>query len=527
MSPLHVESAPPATGTGAAPVPARAGWRDVILGFVPAHRRTRAARWIGHLPLLLIMALQAVLTLRLSNTAYRDEALYIWTGHRIFQYWFDGAQLYDNPSSYFSGSPFVYPPLAALIDIPFGLGGVRAFSLLCMGAATVAIWAMTTRMFGRRAAVLAAAAFVVCGLVQHLGNFATFDALALVLLAGGTALGLRGLGTHRIWWAAVGGTLLAVAVTAKYASLMFVPAAFALLLLAPVGRPVTGRSRLAALAASAGTFGVVLVTWALTIGRNDVTGFMLSTVSRTGPMIVDPDSFAGVVGRALGFAGPWYLLMVVGGIMLFVRRRNRVLAAVLFGAAILPVLYQGYLGEAVSLDKHIAFGLVFGVPLIGVIAGLATRAGMTMLLGLVLVVLTIYGAATSSRIFSAWSNTKALTDVMAYKFAAAPYIRTLGEPFEPVRYAFVESTEYWQWATTDPIEALYFQTDDGQPLRGIAAAKAGLQADYWQVVYLNGSTGASQELEPLLPGFGYQLTDTVNLQNANGPDVYRIWQRFN
>jgi hypothetical protein len=142
------------------------------------------------------------------------------------------------------------------------------------------------------------------------------------------------------------------------------------------------------------------------------------------------------------------------------------------------------------------------------------------------VVLAVFGAATSAQIFSGWSNTAALTEVLEYKFRAAPYLRALGEPYEPIRYAFGASTEYWQWASTDPITALYYEPPGGQPLRGVEAAKAGLADGYWQVVYLNGSTAASQELEPLLTGFGYTMTDIVPLTNAQGADVYRIWQKF-
>ncbi len=49
-------------------------WRDQ--GYVPSRRRTRVSR----LALLAILSLQALLSLRLRNTAFEDEALYLYVG---------------------------------------------------------------------------------------------------------------------------------------------------------------------------------------------------------------------------------------------------------------------------------------------------------------------------------------------------------------------------------------------------------------------------------------------------------------
>ena len=51
-------------------------------------------------------------------------------------------------TSYFSGSPLLYPPLAAAIDSAFGLSGARALSLAFMLGATILLYALTRALFG-------------------------------------------------------------------------------------------------------------------------------------------------------------------------------------------------------------------------------------------------------------------------------------------------------------------------------------------------------------------------------------------
>src|SRR5215469_13401781 len=65
-------------------------------------------------PLLIILALQSALSMRLiwSNTAFGDEALYLWAGHLEWAHWLHGEPIPDF-ASYFSGAPVVYPPIGA------------------------------------------------------------------------------------------------------------------------------------------------------------------------------------------------------------------------------------------------------------------------------------------------------------------------------------------------------------------------------------------------------------------------------
>jgi 4-amino-4-deoxy-L-arabinose transferase-like glycosyltransferase len=496
------------------PVPT---WRLVVASFLPTTKRDAAQRWIRLIPVALILLTQAALTLRLSNSAFRDEALYIWTGHREIAHLLHGAVLYDKPESYFSGSPRVYPVIAAMLDWLGGLTLVRLLSLAFMLTATAAIYSFSKRLFSPRVGLLAAAAFALTGPTMHLGQFATFDAMALSLIAMATAIGVRAVQTRSVGLAVVVSGLVTLAVVTKYASLLFVPFALCAVALTPARRAYGLR-----VAAMSGIITcAALASLAATIGRPELAGVRLTTTNRSAIQQTSPWLIA---QQTWHYVGPWYVVSVVGLLVVAVTQRRILLPVLLMVATITPAVYQAHIHEGVSLDKHLDFGLVFGAPLIG-LAGTVTRATwQRVVLGVAAAWLAISGLVTSRFLFNEWSNSTPLTDVMSYAFHDAPYIRTLGDVYEPARYHFEDSTQYWQWDTTDSI--FYHDRVKGD-LRGIEAAKAGLHARYWQYVYLDGSsTGISRQLIPLMSSYGYKLTDTVRLTNNSGGEVYYVWQNF-
>ena len=125
-----------------------------------------------------------MLSLRLvwANTASLDEATYLFAGHAELVHWLHGA---PPPSfaTYFSGAPVIYPPLAALAASTGGLTAARLLSLAFMLGATGLLWAPRRSCSADRSAFFAAALFAVAGPTQALGAFATYDAMALFLLA--------------------------------------------------------------------------------------------------------------------------------------------------------------------------------------------------------------------------------------------------------------------------------------------------------------------------------------------------------
>ncbi len=97
------------------------------------------------LSLLAILTIQAALSLRLvrSNSAFTDEALYLWAGHLEWAHWLHGTPIPPFPT-YFSGAPVIYPPIAAIADSLGGLAAARILSLCFMLGATALLWATTS-----------------------------------------------------------------------------------------------------------------------------------------------------------------------------------------------------------------------------------------------------------------------------------------------------------------------------------------------------------------------------------------------
>ena len=62
------------------------------------------------LPLLAVLVVQALLSVRLlgADTAFMDEAAYLWAGHLEWAHWLHGAAI-PSFSSYFSGAPVHVP----------------------------------------------------------------------------------------------------------------------------------------------------------------------------------------------------------------------------------------------------------------------------------------------------------------------------------------------------------------------------------------------------------------------------------
>jgi 4-amino-4-deoxy-L-arabinose transferase-like glycosyltransferase len=143
-------------------------------------------------PLIVILAMQAIISVAtLHNTAFQDEALYLYAGQQIFHYWMGGPVPLDRYAFYFSGYPDVYPVIGGILDMIGGLELARAFSLFCMMGVNAIIYFSTQKLFQRPAAILASATYASLGTVLFVGRLATFDALCLFLIALATAIAFQ------------------------------------------------------------------------------------------------------------------------------------------------------------------------------------------------------------------------------------------------------------------------------------------------------------------------------------------------
>ncbi|MDY6811879.1 MAG: glycosyltransferase family 39 protein, partial [Actinomycetota bacterium] len=201
-----------------------------------------------------VLVLQAVLTVRLSNSAFQDEATYVFAGHRVLALWLHGTPTYDDYPSYFSGAPFLYPVAAAVADSIGSLEAARALSLMCALASTVLLYLVARRLFDPAVAVGAAFVFAVAEPTLFTGRLATYDAAALLLVALAVWIGVRW-STSTTPALVLMPPVLVLAIFTKYALVLYVPAAIAVSAIA-VARD---RGRRAALVHAAVVTGLVAV----------------------------------------------------------------------------------------------------------------------------------------------------------------------------------------------------------------------------------------------------------------------------
>jgi hypothetical protein len=371
-------------------------------------------------PLVLVLAVQAGLSLRLvrADTAFQDEATYLWAGHLEWANWLHGTPL-PPFSAYFSGAPVFYPPIGAIADSIGGLTAARILSLVFMLGATALLWSATSRLYGRRAAFFAAALFAISGPTLHLGSFATYDALSVFLIALAAwcviSAGDRGDATGKM---VAAGVVLALANVAAYSSLLFDPVVALLVLLTAFPKPggkIVGR-RIAIVL-------IVLVTLLLAGlligGSTYLGGFERTTLSRA----AGAASPVTVLSDAWSWTGLLVVLAVCGIIISLLNRRGRTqtwLLVILTVAAILGPLEQANLHTAASLNKHVGLGAWFAAAAAGYAVDwfvAAAPAGRNRLLTCGACVLALafpisLGASQSHTFATSWPNASSFVAIM-------------------------------------------------------------------------------------------------------------------
>jgi hypothetical protein len=318
-------------------------------------------------PLTFILALQAVLSVILvrSNTIFGDEADYLWIGGTLIGHILHGT---DWPTVHsldgLSGSPFIYPPLGALVNAAGGIVAARLLSLFFMLCATAFGYATANRLYGRACAISAAVLFSLFSPTLQIGAFATFDALSVSLTACAVWVGVRAAYSRRRWrWvlAAASAVILAVAETAAYSGVVMIPVTIVFIGLAwitPLGvrRAIFGTAgfSLATMAFFAGIL-TVTQTWTsimdVVIGRHAGATHDASQYASVAHIFNDSWTYSGLIALA-----------ALIGVITAIASGNRVeavqvgyLAAVAF---VIP-LAQAHASTAVSLKKHLAYGAIF------------------------------------------------------------------------------------------------------------------------------------------------------------------------
>jgi 4-amino-4-deoxy-L-arabinose transferase-like glycosyltransferase len=487
-------------------------------------------------PLLGILAVQAGLSLRLvwSNTAFPDEALYLWAGHLEWSHWLTGTPL-PAFQTYFSGSPTVYPPIGAIADVLGGLAGARILSLLFMLIATVLLYGTANQLFGGRSGLLAAAVFVATGSTQFLGAFATYDAMALMLLAlsarMAVAAGPQRLVPQTTLLLGAGG-VLALADAAKYAAALWDPVVVALAMLgvwraAGWRRGASAGFACGAVLAASGGAGLILG------GHTYWRGILFTTLSREH----GTSSPAGIVADSIGWVGIVALLAVIGAVVATATQTSlpaRLTAWTLVVAVALAPANQARINVFTSLFKHVGFGAWFAAAVGGfALASLANavptskrEAALRVGVGTVSAS-AVLGALLSATHFATWPNSNAFIKAVgpALSSVQGPVLAAdngnVIEYYLPSQSANEVFYGPWFFRYRDP--------GSHRLLTDRPAFADAIKHGFFGVIAL--SFGDSKALDMQISGDireygGYRLVAALPYQAAGVSSAYRVWVRM-
>jgi hypothetical protein len=448
--------------------------------------------------LAVVLAVQLILSLRLvrADTAFEDEATYLWAGHLEWAHWLHGEAI-PPFSSYFSGAPVIYPPLGALADSIGGLTAARILSLIFMLGATALLWGACSRLFGQRAAFFAAALFAVLAPTLHLGAFATYDALSVFLIALAAWLVIHaGTRPNATRWMVAAGVVLALANAAAYSCTLFDVAVILLAFL--IGLPDLGPKVAATRCLTVFIVVAVLLTAGLLIGGSTYAHGVYSTT----------------LGRVAGGASPltvlkdawvWTGVIVVaaacGVVIACVRREGRAriwLLVVFFAAALLGPLEQAQVHTAASLNKHVGLGAWFAAIAAGyavdrLIEAAPAGSTRTVTCGacIVALALPVSLGITQSKAFSTdWPNSSNFVAIFGPMVAGSTGHLLVEDP-EVAEYYLHAESQWMRWSSTRNIVLPSGASSGGPGAAGVVGAgnagtfAAKIASHYFSLVALN------------------------------------------
>lgn len=507
--------------------------------------------------LLAILGVQVALSVRLLgiSAASGDESLYIYAGHQeVYTFFHGGGSPYYE--DWFSGSPVIYPLLAAMADRLGGLVLVREMSMAFMLATTALLYATTRRIFGYWPAVTAVALFTVLGITQGLGVLATYDAMSLALTAFAAYCAVRARDGGARWLLAVPVALLAANATA-YATVLFDPVVIGLA--AVVLHPQGWRSMIQRAASLTAATGFALAGTAVLAGTGYLRGALFTTFSRSGgtagenfgwaaatPLQVAQLSWSayGVIA-CLGFAA-------LASALLLERHRSRLLLLALLAlAGTLVTIGNMRLHSSISLVKHDDFGAWFACIAAGYALARSAELARTWhvkvpVLGISLIAVVLAGARyTNQANMSSNTSTSLSVHIHQDQAATAATLRTFSrlKPYLQLgpqgRYLLAGrlSTQliynehlnmrWWQYANDSYIKypvpghgGNVAGTSKGDYLYGIPGYSAAIHAHWFALISLSGNYHNAQDAAIIAavkstPGY-------VLLTTAGGAPTY-IW----
>ena len=323
------------------------------------HNRNRRLAW----PLLGVLALQTVISVVLlrSNTAFTDEALYLWAGHLEWAHWLHGAPLPNGTGltepfqTYFSGAPQIYPPIGAVANSLGGIFAARVLGLLFMLGATFMLYLVAAKLFDRTVAVSAAALWAIGEPTLRLA-FATFDPLAMFFASLAVWLiAQAGSRKRRGELVAAAAVTAALSCVTAYSNTVFLPVIFVVAFM--IWRPTLGRGGAAVstawLAAATGLTFLGLLTV-----LHDWPGIIHTVFARS--LNYDHTQLSLIVGQSWKYSGILPIVALGSAAMaVAARAEHRWFVSILALSSLVVPIGQIHAATAWSIDKHLAEGLWF------------------------------------------------------------------------------------------------------------------------------------------------------------------------
>lgn len=490
----------------------------------------RALAWLD-LPLLMILSMQALVsTALLHNSAFQDEGLYLYAGRQIVTHWVGGPPPIENYAYYFSGYPYIYPVIGGALDMIGGLQLARWFSLLCMLGVTSIVFFSARRLFSPTAAIFAAAAYASLGTVLFVGRLATFDALCLFLIALATALAYHVGGSRHYWHVLLLGPIIVVAILAKYAAILLALPALFVLVATSLSYQGWRRTIPRVALAIVGLVISFVVTYIL-MDKSAFHAINGSTTDRTA-LIMKPR--LELLLHVLAMGGVVYAAGLIGLALVFVyHKRLRLISLAWFVSSLLAPAYHLYKQEAVSIDKHIAYGLFFAMPLAGyALAWLSTEmqvkftrsVGASWLVGMsAVLIIFCLGLQQAQSIYGQWANTSNLSYILHTQMRDGSG-RYLIEDIEVARFDAKDVTEPWQW---NGLAYFYYVDAQHHQLLGDPALKDSIENQYFALIELSFNAhpaDAFYAAQQMIATRNYDLIATAPFHNSFGNGHFYIFR---
>jgi Dolichyl-phosphate-mannose-protein mannosyltransferase len=491
-------------------VGARANLDSLVIRFA-------ASRWF----LPAVIGVQALLSLRLiwSNTAFNDEALYLWSGHWEIAHILDRAVI-PQFQRYFSGAPVIYPVIGAVADSYGGLTLARLLSLAFMLGTTAVLYSATARLFDRRAARCAVVVFAFLGPVQFLGSFATYDAMAIFLLALASWLVICADGKFSEPRLVLAAFVLAFADATKYATGLWDPV---VVLLAAFAPETGGWLRRSLRATRVAVYISAIIGGLLMLGGSSyVAGILFTTLARQPGTV----SFGGV----LKDAAPWIgivLLLAMRSVVLVRGRRMQLLCATLAAAVLLAPLEEAHIHTSVSLQKHVAFGAWFGAIAAGYVLARAvetSKYAKWRIVAATAALVAVTGFFQSTTFDHRWPDSTRATNAMR-RIAKGVRGPILAEQEEVFRY-------YLQLppSQTHTLKGFYFwDVHKAKYFTGTAALGLAIHQHYFAIIELDYTFPDDARYEAAVLTAvratpGYHIVARIPWRDGSSHSFFTIWR---